>query len=69
MFNTTRQDQTFDIPPTFWPLLHPNDPKQIKIFGSAPLADGSKNPNAPASGEIYVRATVFASIAIGPISR
>ena len=33
MFNTTLQDQVFQIPDSFLPLLNPGDPTSITIFG------------------------------------
>ncbi len=67
MFNTTLQDQVFQIPDDFLPLLHPGDPTTITIFKSAPGVDGQRNPNAPPGGEVYVSATVQAQITIGDV--
>ena len=68
MFNTTRQDQVFTIPPAFLPLLDPGDPTTIEIWGSAPRLDGTRNPSAPASGEVYIKAIVNAQLSIGGIT-
>ncbi|HEX4527586.1 MAG TPA: hypothetical protein VH108_12695 [Gaiellaceae bacterium] len=67
MFNTTKQDQVFQIPDDFLPLLHPGDPTSITIFKSAPGLDGLRNPNSPPGGEIYVSATINAQISIGGV--
>ena len=67
MFNTTRQDQTFTIPANFLPLLKPGDPTTINIFASAPGLDGQRDPNAPPGGEIYVQASIAATITIGGV--
>ena len=64
MFNTTLQDQVFNIPDAFLPLLQDGDPTSIVIYGSAPGLDGMRNPNAPASGEVYITATIQAEITI-----
>jgi len=67
MFNTTRQDQVFQIPDDFLPLLHPGDPTTITIYASSPGLDGQRNPAAPPGGEIYVSATIQAQITIGGV--
>ena len=67
MFNTTLQDQSFKIPSAFLPLLGPGDPTVIEIYASAPGLDGMRNPNAPASGEVYVVASIQAEITIGGV--
>ena len=58
MFNTTRQDQTFQIPQDFLPLLNPGDPTTLTIFKSAPGLDGQRSANSPPGGEIYVAASI-----------
>ncbi|HEX6130266.1 MAG TPA: hypothetical protein VF044_00950, partial [Actinomycetota bacterium] len=68
MFNTTLQDQVFQVPDAFLPLLDPGDPTTITIYGAAPGLDGGRNPNAPPGGEVYVRASILAEITIGPIT-
>jgi hypothetical protein len=67
MFNTTKQDQVFQIPPDFLPLLHPGDPTSITIYKAAPGLDGTPRPNAPAGGEVYVSATIAAQMTIGGV--
>jgi hypothetical protein len=67
MFNTTLQDQSFKIPEAFLPLLDEGDPTVIEIYASAPGLDGMRNPNAPASGEVYVVASIQAEITIGGV--
>jgi len=67
MFNTTRQEQHFQIPQAFLPLLHPGEPTVIAIFASAPSLDGTRNPNAPPGGEVYVQATIQAELTIGGV--
>src|SRR5262249_17313846 len=42
-------------------------PSSIDIFGAAPTLDGKKNPNAPAGGEIYVSASIYATLTIGGV--
>ena len=67
VFNTMRHDVTFVLPDSFRPLLINGDPGEITIFGSAPGFDGLRNPNAPAGGEIYVKAIVEAHLVIGGV--
>ncbi len=67
MFNTTRQDQSFQIPQDFLPLLNPGDPTTLTIFKSAPGPDGQRSANAPPGGEIYVAASISATINIGGV--
>jgi len=67
MFNTTMQDQSFDIPDAFLPLLDPGDPTTIEIFGAAPGLDGLRNPNAPPGGEVYISASIWAELTIGGV--
>ncbi|HWG93174.1 MAG TPA: VCBS repeat-containing protein, partial [Mycobacteriales bacterium] len=67
MFNTTREDITFVLPESFLPLLRPGDPRVVEIYGSAPGLDGGRNPSAPATGEVYVRATVEVRITVGGV--
>ena len=67
IFNTMRRDVTFTLPDSFRPLLINGDPGEITIFGSAPGFDGLRNPNAPASGEIYVKAIVEAHLVVGGV--
>ena len=65
MFNTTLQNQTFQVPQAFLPLLGPNDPTSITIYAAAPGLDGTPNPNAPPGGQVYVSASIQAQITIG----
>ena len=67
MFNSMREDVTFQIPDAFLPLLDDGDPTTIVIYGSAPGLDGQRNPDAPATGEIYIQATINAQLTIGGI--
>ena len=67
MFNTTLRDQTFKIPDAFLPLLHPGEPTEITIYGSAPGLDGQRRSDAPAGGEVYVKATIQAQLTIGGV--
>ena len=67
VFNTFRSDVSFELPPAFRPLLVNGDPGTITIYGSAPGLDGGRNPNAPAGGEIYVKAIVDAHLVIGGV--
>jgi hypothetical protein len=65
MFNTTLQDQVFNVPAALIPVLGPNDPRTITIFAAAPGPDGKRNPNAPPGGEVYVSAAIQATVVIG----
>ena len=67
MFNTTLQDQVFQIPDAFLPLLKPGDPTSITIYASAPGLTGGRNPLAPPGGEVYVSAQINAQITIGGV--
>ena len=67
MFNTTLQDQVFDIPDAFLPLLDEGDPTTIEIFAAAPGLDGQRNPRAPPGGEVYVQASIQAELNIGGV--
>ena len=67
MFNTTLRDKTFKIPDAFLPLLHPGEPTEITIYGSAPGLDGQRRSDAPAGGEVYVKATIQAQLTIGGV--
>ena len=68
MFNTTLQDQFFQIPPSFFPLLQPGEATSIAIYKSAPGLDGMANPRGPPGGEIYIVATIQAELQIGPLT-
>ena len=63
MFNTTMQDQNFNIPDSFLPLLKPGDPTVINVFRSAPKLDGTKDPSR--AGEVYFSVTIEAQLTIG----
>src|SRR5262249_17403612 len=65
MFNSTRQDVVFQVPQAFLPLLDPGDPTTLTIFSAAPRPDGGRNPSA--SPEIYVAASIQASLTIGGV--
>ena len=67
MFNTTMRDRHFKIPDAFLPLLHPGEPTEIVIFGSAPGLDGQRRADAPAGGEAYIKATIQAQLTIGGV--
>ena len=64
IFNTLLRDVSFTLPDSFKPLLVNGDPGTITIYGSAPGLDGKRNPNAPAGGEIYIKAIVDARITL-----
>ena len=64
MFNTTLEDQTFDIPESFYPLLDPGDPTTLEIFASRPGLDGQRDANGDPRGEVYVVATIQAELSI-----
>src|SRR5262249_40201629 len=56
------------IPDSFRPLLKPGDPTQITVLAAAPGLDGKPRPNAPPGGEIYVTASIKATIHLGPVA-
>ncbi|MFZ0040303.1 MAG: hypothetical protein WAK93_03285, partial [Solirubrobacteraceae bacterium] len=67
MFNTTLQDISFTVPTAFLPLIPAGQATTINIWGSTPGLDGSRNPNAPAGGAVYVTAIIQAQITIGGV--
>ena len=69
MFNTTREDQVFNMPESFAPLVEDGDlPPSITIYKSAPGLDGQRDPAGNPNGEVYVVAAIDATLQIGPIT-
>ena len=65
MFNTMRKDVVFQIPDAFLPLLHPGDPTTLR--STPPPRVSTASAGAPASGEVYIKATINAELPIAGV--
>ena len=64
MFNTTLQQQDFDVPAMFRDLLPTTSPTHYTIFKNQPNLSGTGPLNPGGAGEIYIKAKVQGSITL-----
>ena len=65
MFNTTLENQTFQIPAEFIALQAPGDPTSITVYGAPPGLSGQPNPGAAPA--VYASVSINAQITIGGV--
>ena len=61
MFNTTRQDVMFRSPTRSCRCSSPATRRRSRSSARRPASTASRNPSAPAGGEIYIKATINAA--------
>ncbi|HET6548786.1 MAG TPA: calcium-binding protein, partial [Solirubrobacter sp.] len=64
VFNTTLEDQTFDVPESFLAVLPEDYPTQIEVFESAPNLAGTAKADPSDTGGFYVKALIQGSITL-----
>ena len=62
MFNTTLEEQVFQVPEAFRNVLPDDYPTEIKIFESAPSIDGTTEEDPTSDGGIYLSALIAGSV-------
>ena len=69
MFNTTLEEQVFEVPEAFRNVLPDDYPTEIKIFESAPSIDGTTEEDPTSDGGIYLSALIAGSVKLFDTSR